>query len=61
MNHLLKSSSAKVRAKLIEPVILLTKVIDNESTREYFLTLLKDSNSEVTASIILQIGKIMDL
>jgi len=58
MQFLMRSTSSKVRSKLISPLILLTKVIGEECTKEYFSSLLSDSSNDVLVSVILQVKDI---
>jgi hypothetical protein len=61
MKDLLKSSSSKVRSRLIESVILLSQILDEEATKEYFEALLSDSSTDVAASLIVRIKVISEL
>jgi hypothetical protein len=61
LGQLIKSTFSKVRSKLINPVILLTKILNEDCTREYFSALLGDNSAEVVASVILQIKDISEV
>jgi hypothetical protein len=58
IQFLIRSISSKVRSKIIVPLLLLTKVIGEESTKQYFTALLSDPSNDVLASVVLQVREV---